>query len=120
MFLTPRIFLTPLEKGADSLNNFPPPPAINGRRFLVRPSDLLPWHCCHHSSGPLSPSVSRTRSFAGSRMPSGTLQGFRQNVQGSIVVSIHHQATMRTDMRAHAERFVHPLATPRAILCGEV
>src|SRR6266446_8839768 len=87
---------------------------------LGSPRRLAAPHHWSHSSGPLSPSVSRTSQFAGSRMPSGTLQGFRQDIDRRIVVSIHHQATMRTHVRAYTERLVDPLATPGTVLRGEV
>src|SRR6266446_2145820 len=87
---------------------------------LGSPRRLAAPHHWSHSSGPLSPSVSRTPRFAGSRMPSGTLQGFRQDIDRRIVISIHHQATMRTHVRAHTKRLVHSLATPRTVLRGEL
>jgi hypothetical protein len=53
------------------------------------------------SSGHLSPSVSRPHRNVGSRMPSGTVQCFSQDVQGGILIPIQHQTAMGTDMRPY-------------------
>src|SRR6266705_3349032 len=72
------------------------------------------------SSGRLSPSVSRSQRSVGSRMPSGTVQCFCQDVQGGIVISVQHHATARTDVSTDRETLVHPRAALRAGLTGEV
>jgi hypothetical protein len=62
---------------------------------------------------------------ARSRPPGGTVfgcqigQGSQQNVQRSILVSIHHQAARWAHVRPHREAFLVPKATAAAILGRE-
>jgi hypothetical protein len=48
------------------------------------------------------------------------VQGSQQNVQGGIPVAVQHQPTRGADVRPHAQAFLHPFATARAILRGEL
>src|SRR5260370_33663389 len=71
-------------------------------------------------TGPLSRSVSRSQPSVGSRMPSGTVQSLREDVERGILISVYHQTAMRTDMRPYTERLVDSLPTSRTLLRGEV
>ena len=95
------------------------PPDKSGG-FLVRPGDLLRVEARQQSSGPLSPSVSHLRRSAGSRVPHGTVQGESKDIECGIMIPIQDQTTMRTHVRPHTERLIHPFATARTILSGEV
>lgn len=72
----------------------------------------------------MSRSVLSHRSGTRFRLPGGTecchvCQGSRENVERSIMISIKHQATTRTDMGTSAKTFLYPFATAGTILRGK-
>src|SRR5712691_1424805 len=56
----------------------------------------------------------------GSRVPHGTFKCFRKDIESSIMISIEHQPTRRTDMRPLTQRFLYPLAASTTVLGGEL
>src|SRR5947207_7511502 len=53
-------------------------------------------------------------------VPQGTFQCFCQDVSCSILVSVQHQPTRRTDVRSYREGLFDPRPTRRAVLGSEV
>jgi len=87
-------------------------------RFFLQPASLTECNRLRPEDGPLSRSVAYCRSSTRFRLPGGTVEGQFQDVKRSMVVTVKHQPTGRTDMSALRERPPDPAATARALLCG--
>src|SRR5947209_20595240 len=55
---------------------------------------------------------------AGSRMPYGTIQGFRKDIERGILISIQHDAAPCTNVRSHAQTLLHDGSTGTTRLRG--
>src|ERR1700733_10192871 len=71
------------------------------------------------SRGQMSRSVSCTLWCTSSRMPYGT-ESLCQNVLGCIVIAIHDQPTVRTDVGTHAQTLLDERATFTTVLTSVV
>jgi hypothetical protein len=71
------------------------------------------------SRGRMSRSVSCTRGCISCRMPYGT-ESLCQNITGGVLISIHHETTVWTNVGAHAQSLLDERATPATVLTGVV
>lgn len=93
-------------------------PRLKAGEFFLHPEGLLVTRCQIPSSGPLSRSVSRAVQLVGFRVPLGTIECFRKDVQSSIMLTVQDHTAARTDVCTYAQGLLDTRSTLRTILAG--